>query len=66
MPHEDDRVTISHLEVRFDVEGDAEEMAFARLFKKYIEQWARAQEEQQRRLQRAAAERSLGDREGAA
>jgi hypothetical protein len=61
---EDDKITISRLEVRFDVEGDEQEMAFARLFQKYIEQWARAQEEQQHRQRRAAAERALGDREG--
>ncbi len=61
----DDRVTISRLEVRFDVEGDAEEPAFARLFGKYIEQWARAEEEQRRRQQQAAAERAL-DRGGGA
>lgn len=61
----DDRITISRLEVRFDVEDDAEEPAFARLFGKYIEQWARAEEEERRRQQRAAAERTLDHRGGA-
>lgn len=60
---DEDRVTIQHLDVRFDVEGDAEERAFVGLFRKYIDQWSRAQEEEHCRRRQAAAERALGDRE---
>jgi len=66
MSDHDDRITISRLEVRFDVEGDAEEMAFAQLFQKYVEQWANAQEEQQERRRRSAADRALGRGQGTA
>ena len=43
-------VTIQHLEVRFDVDGDDEEAVFARLFDKYIRRWNRAMEEERARL----------------
>jgi len=56
-------VTISNLEVNFDVAGEGDEATFARLFEKYVRQWNRKQEEAQERERRAKNERSLGDRE---
>lgn len=35
-------ITIMHLEVRFDVEGEDEDQAFRRKFIKHIRQWQRA------------------------
>lgn len=58
----DHQVTIRHLEIRFDVAEDDQEAAFARLFTKYIELWGQAQEEQQERLRRSAADRAIGRR----
>ena len=55
-------ITIQHLEVHFDVEGAEEDVAFARLFKKYISRWSRAEAEQRANQQRAEQERALGDR----
>jgi len=54
-------VTINNLEVRFDVEGEDDNAAFARLFEKYIRQWGSKQEEAKERESWAARERSLGD-----
>jgi hypothetical protein len=54
-------VTISNLEVKFDVEGEGDEATFAKLFEKYIRQWNRKQEEAQERERRGKDERSLGD-----
>ena len=54
-------VTISNLEVNFDVEGEGDEATFARLFEKYVRQWSRKQEEAQERERRGKDERSLGD-----
>ena len=34
-------VTIQHLEVRFDVEGDEDEQVFVTYFNKYIDHWSR-------------------------
>lgn len=59
-----DRVTIEHLEIRFDVEAGDEDEAFGRLFQRYIDAWGRAQEEQQRRHSRLDADRTIGYREG--
>ena len=51
-------ITIEHLEVQFDVarDGDGDEAVFARYFNRYINQWARAEKEQEQ-LQRAAPRR---------
>ncbi|MCI0392760.1 MAG: hypothetical protein MOB07_28850 [Acidobacteria bacterium] len=57
-----DHVTIQNLEVQFDVDGEGDDAAFARLFEKYIRQWARKQEEAQAREKWIERERSLGDR----
>jgi hypothetical protein len=54
--------TIHNLEVQFDVEGEGDDAAFAKLFEKYIRQWARKQEEAQAREKWIECERSLGDR----
>ena len=55
-------VNISNLEVRFDVEGDGDDAAFARLFEKYIKQWSRKAEEAEERERRGRDERAVGDR----
>jgi hypothetical protein len=55
-------VTIHNLEVQFDVEGEGDDATFARLFEKYIRQWARKQEEAQARARWTERGRSLGDR----
>jgi hypothetical protein len=57
-------LTIQHLEVRFDVEGGDDEQAFVRLFQKYIERWARAQEEGAARRRQSDGDRALGDEPG--
>jgi hypothetical protein len=56
-------VTINHLDVRFDVEGDDDDASFCRLFEKYIRQWSTKQEEAKEREQRGKKDRSLGDRD---
>jgi hypothetical protein len=55
-------LTIHHLEVRLDVEGEGDEAVFARLFDKYIRRWNRMAEEAKARERLADAHRSLGDR----
>jgi hypothetical protein len=54
-------VTINNLEVSFDVEGEGDDAAFAKLFEKYVGQWNRKQGEAKEREQWVANERSLGD-----
>lgn len=56
-------VNISNLEVRFDVEGDGDDAAFARLFEKHIRRWSREAEEERERERRGRDERAVGDRE---
>ena len=51
---------IHNLEVRFDVEGDDEEV-FARLFAAHIRRWSRLQEAERYRASTLAQERQLGD-----
>jgi hypothetical protein len=55
-------VTIQNLEVSFEVEGDGDEVAFARLFDKYIKRWGQSETEERERERLAESERSLGDR----
>lgn len=55
-------VTIHNLEVRLDVEGEGDEVVFAKLFDKYIRMWSRRMEEAKARHKMAEAHRSLGDR----
>ena len=55
-------ITINHLDVRFDVEGDDDEQLFIRYFNKYIDEWSRAQAERQRIRGAMMRDRRLGDR----
>jgi hypothetical protein len=55
-------VTIQHLEVRFDVEGNDEEAAFVRLFQKYAALQARAQRERDEADAASECDRAIGDR----
>jgi hypothetical protein len=57
-------VTIQHLEVQFDVAGDAEERAFGKLFQKYMQQWHRLQTEAAARQRLSDDERAVGPRGG--
>jgi hypothetical protein len=52
-------VTIENLEVRFDVEGESDEVVFARLFERHIRRWHADCEERKTRGKRLEAERSL-------
>ena len=52
-------VTIRHLEVRLDKEGEGDEAIFAHLFEKYINQWNRRMEEARARQKSADAQRSV-------
>ena len=52
-------ITIHHLDVRFDVEGDGDEAVFARLFEKYIARWSRLHEEAESRRRLTERERAL-------
>ena len=54
-------ITIHNLEVRFDVEGDDDREAFARLFNEFIQKWSSRAEEQRQREIEATRERSLMD-----
>ena len=54
-------VTINNLDVRFEVEGEGDEAAFARLFEKYANKWGRRQEEAREHERRLESERALGD-----
>lgn len=57
-------VTIDELRVTVRIEGsaDADELAFARLFQKYIDLWHRELLSQNQRALRSAQDRALGDR----
>ncbi len=55
-------VSVNNLEVRFDVEGEGDDAAFARLFEKHIKQWSREADEVQQRERRGRNERAVGDR----
>ena len=52
-------ITIHNLEVAFDVEGDSDREAFARLFQECIEAWSMQAEEQRQRDMESIDERSL-------
>ena len=54
-------ITIQNLEIRFDVEGDDDREAFARLFNEFIKRWSSQAEEQRQRESEAMRERSLTD-----
>lgn len=55
-------VTIQNVDVHFDVEGDNDEVVFARLFEKHMRTWRRLETEKQQRQRIADRERALGDR----
>ena len=56
-------VTIRHLEVRLEKEGEGDEVAFYRLFEKCITQWHRRMEEAKARQKMADQHRSVGDQD---
>ena len=53
-------ITIQNLEVRFDVEGDDDREAFARMFNEFIGQWSADMTQQQAREIELARERAIG------
>jgi hypothetical protein len=55
-------VTIHHLEVHLEIEGEGDEAVFSRLFDKHIGKWHKLAEEAKLRQCRADDYRSLGDR----
>lgn len=55
-------ITIEHLDVQFDVEGDSDEKRFAELFNRYIRSWSRMQSEEQKLQRMLNSNRMLGDR----
>lgn len=57
------KVTIHHLEVRFQVDGD-DGAVFTRLFNKHIQAWAKLYEDQCARARHTETERRFGDGEG--
>lgn len=58
-------ISIGHVEIHFEVDGEGDEATFVRLFEKYHARAARLQAEATRREERTAAERRLhGGRRG--
>jgi len=55
-------VNIHNLEVRMDVQGEGDDVAFVRLFNKYIKLWSEQEARRKHQSRRVAEERSLGDR----
>ncbi len=53
-------ITIRHLEVRLEKEGEGDEAVFAQLFEKYILQWSRKMEEAKVRQKLADVHRAVG------
>lgn len=54
-------ITIQNLEIRFDVEGDDDRQAFAKLFNEFIGKWSSQAEAQRQREMEAVRERSLSE-----
>jgi hypothetical protein len=54
-------VTIENLEVQFDVTDDSDEKVFARYFRRFIKEWAQAQEQEQMLQRRLRRDQMLGD-----
>lgn len=54
-------ITIQNLEVQFDVEGDDDREAFARLFREFMRRWAAEAAAERRRELELRRERSLGE-----
>jgi hypothetical protein len=55
-------VTIHHLEVRFQVDGD-DNAVFTRLFERHMQAWSDAYTRECDRRKRSELERGYGDRE---
>ncbi|HMF56771.1 MAG TPA: hypothetical protein VK619_10545 [Pyrinomonadaceae bacterium] len=55
-------VTITNLEVHFDVEGEGDQAVFAKMFEKHIRMWSRMEAEAKARKRLSDSERALGDR----
>jgi hypothetical protein len=55
------KVTIEHLEVKVEIEGNSDEAVFSRLFQKYINLWSRLEQEAKARACLARQNRSIGD-----
>ncbi len=56
------QITIENLTVRFDVDGDEQERAFARLLERYIGRFRRAEAEAERLRDLQQRARRIGDR----
>jgi hypothetical protein len=56
-------VTIRHLEVRLERDGEGDEAVFIRHFEKCIAQWHRRMEEAKARQKMADQHRSVGDQD---
>jgi hypothetical protein len=55
-------VTIQHLEIRFDVEGEEDEQVFVDYFNKYIDRWSRQRDARGAITSAMDNNRALGDR----
>jgi hypothetical protein len=55
------KVTIEHLEVKVEIEGNSDEAVFSRLFQKYINLWSRLEQEARARARLARENRSIGE-----
>jgi len=60
---DENSVTIQNLEVSFQVEGEGDEVVFAKLFEKYVNRWNRLRVEAKARQARLDCDRSLGKKE---
>ncbi len=54
-------ITIEHLDVEFEVEGD-DAAVFERLFRQHIEKWNRGERDRREGEQRLAQDRAIGRR----
>ena len=52
-------ITIQNLEVRFEVEGEGDEVVFARLFQKNMRRWQELAGQAERHAKRIADERAI-------
>jgi len=55
------KVTIGHLEVQVEIEGNSDEAVFSRFFQKYINLWSKLEREAKARERLARENRSIGD-----
>ncbi|MGI9332479.1 MAG: putative phage tail protein [Gammaproteobacteria bacterium] len=53
-------ITIEHLEIQFDVEGDTDEQIFASFFTRFIEQWSAAQQQEEEMQERLRRDQQVG------